>query len=56
MLPFFDDYLHAKNLQDRLTPSRDIDDERLMQSDWLPVFQTITEEPGYFPTRVFAES
>ena len=26
MLPFFDDYLHAKNLKDRLIPSGDIDD------------------------------
>ena len=33
MLPFFDDYLHVKNLRDRLTPSRDLDDQGILQSD-----------------------
>ena len=35
MLPFFDHYLHVKNLRDSLSPSRDIDDQRILQSDWL---------------------
>ena len=28
-----DDYLHAKNLRDRLIPARDIDDQRILQSN-----------------------
>ena len=34
MLPFFDDYLHAKNPRYRLIPSTDIDDQRILQFDW----------------------
>ena len=30
MLPFSDDYLHAKNLRYRLMPSRDIDDQTVL--------------------------
>ena len=33
VLPSLDDYLHAKNLKDRLNPSRDIGDYRILQSD-----------------------
>ena len=33
MLPSLDHYLHAKNLRYHLTHSRDIDDQRIMQSD-----------------------
>ena len=32
---FFDDYRHAKNLGDILIPSGDIDDQRILQSNWL---------------------
>ena len=35
MLLFSDDYLHAKNLRDPLIPSRDIDGQRILQSDWV---------------------
>ena len=31
MLPFFDDYLQAKNLRYRLIPSRDIHDTRRLK-------------------------
>ena len=34
MLPSFDKYLHAKNLKNQLIPSRDINDQRISQSDW----------------------
>ena len=33
MLPSFDDCLHAKNLRYQLIPSRNIDDQRILQSD-----------------------
>ena len=35
MQSFFDDYLHVKNLRYQLIPSRDIDDQRIMQPDWI---------------------
>ena len=38
MLPSLDEYAHAQNLRDRLIPSRDIDDQRILQSDWLRSF------------------
>ena len=34
---FFDNYILAKILRDRLIPSRDIDDQ-MQQSDWLGAF------------------
>ena len=34
MLPSLNDYFHAKLLRYRLIPSRDIDDQRILQSDW----------------------
>ena len=34
MLPFFHNYLHAKDLRYSLIPSRYIDDQRILQSDW----------------------
>ena len=34
MLASLDDYHHAKNLSDRLVPSRDINDQRIRQFDW----------------------
>ena len=34
ILPFYD-YFHAKNLRDSSSPSRDTDDQRILQSDWL---------------------
>ena len=33
MLLSLDNYLHAINLKDRLAPSRDIDDQKILQSD-----------------------
>ena len=30
--------LHAKNLRDQFIPSRDIDDQTILQSDWLSTF------------------
>ena len=33
MLPSFNDCLHAKNLRYQLIPSRNIDDQRILQSD-----------------------
>ena len=34
MLPFFNDYLYAKNLRYWLIPSTDIDDQRILECDW----------------------
>ena len=34
MLRSLDDYLHAKNLRNCWISSRDIDDQRILQSDW----------------------
>ena len=34
MLISFDDYLHAEKLRHKLTLSQDIDDQRILQSDW----------------------
>ena len=34
MLPFFDDYLHAKNLRYQLILFKEIDYQRILQSDW----------------------
>ena len=50
MLPFFYDYVHAKNLWDQLTSSRDIDDQRILQSDWLKVFYVIMKKNNRFFT------
>ena len=54
MLPFFYDYVHAKNLWDQLTSSRDIDDQRILQSDWLKVFYIIMKKNPDF-SQAFAE-
>ena len=35
MLHFFNDYLIAKKLRYRLIPSRDIDNQRILQSNWM---------------------
>ena len=35
MLHLFDDYLHARNLRDWLILFRDIDDQIILQSDWI---------------------
>ena len=53
MLPYFDVYLHAKNLRDYLIPCRGIDDQRILQSDWLRAFKAITEEPDFSQTCCF---
>ena len=56
MLPSLDKYLHAKNLRYQLIFSRDINDQRILQSDWLRTFLAITEDL-IFPRYVtFAES
>ena len=34
MLPFFDDCLHEK-IRDQVIPYRDINDQRILQSDWM---------------------
>ena len=39
--PFFDDYLYTKNTRDRLIPSGDIDDQIILQSDWLKALKVI---------------
>ena len=56
MLPFRDDYLHALNLRYRLIPSRNIDDQRILQSDWLRAFCVITVEPDFLRHILYAES
>ena len=47
MLPFFGDYLNAKNMSDPFGPSSYIDGQRILQSDWLGAFLAITEEPDF---------
>lgn len=47
ILNLFDDYLHAKDLRDLLTPSGDIDEQKIQQSDRLRAFQAINEEPNF---------
>ena len=54
MLRFFYDYVNAKNLWDQLTSSRDIDDQRILQSDWLKVFYIIMKKTPDF-SQAFAE-
>ena len=38
MIPFIDGYLHVKNLRDHFITSKDIDDQRTMQSGCLRAF------------------
>ena len=35
MLPSSGNYLHAKNLRYQLLPIRDVDDQKILQSDWM---------------------
>ena len=35
MLQMLEDYLRAKNLKSHWISSRDIDDQRILQSDWM---------------------
>ena len=49
-------YLHAKNLRHRSIPSRDIGDQRILQSDWLRAFLAIIEEPDFFQTCGFGRT
>ena len=54
---FFVNYLYEKNLmmkKDRLILSRDIDDPRMLQYDWLSAFQVITEEADFSQTFGFS--
>ena len=44
MLPSFNNYPYGKNLRDRLIHSSYIDDQRILQSDWLRAFKAISEE------------
>ena len=39
--------LHAKNLRYRLIPSRDNDDQKRLQTDWLTAFKHLTEKPDF---------
>ena len=50
MLSSLDDpifHLYAKNLRYWLIPSRDIDNQRILQRDWLRALTIITEEPDF---------
>ena len=53
MLLFFGDYPHAKNLRYFFVHFRYVNDQRILQSDWLRVFLSITEEPDFSETRGF---
>ena len=35
MLPSSGNYLHVKNLRYQLIPIRDVDDQKILQSDWM---------------------
>ena len=50
MLPFLGDYLHAKSLRYWLIPSRNVDDQRIPQSDLTTAFR-----PLMFWTRIFPD-
>ena len=41
------------NIRYRLVPSRDVDNHRILQSDWLRAFWTTTEEPNFSQTCSF---
>ena len=49
-LPFMDVYQHAKNQSEGSTPSRDVSDQRFLQSDWSRAFWAITREPDFSET------
>ena len=49
MLHSHDDYLHATNPRYGLIPSKDIDDQIIMQSDWWRAFRPITEDSRFIP-------
>ena len=55
MLLFSDDHLRAKNLRDCLIPSRDINNRRILQSDWLRSFQAIPEKPYFYQAYRYAK-
>ena len=50
LLPFMDVYLHAKNQSDISTPSRDINNQRILQSDWPRAFWPKTRQPEFSQT------
>ena len=45
LLPYYRPYLHGKNLRYHLNPSRYIDYQRILKSDWTWAFWPITYEP-----------
>ena len=53
MLLLFDDYCHAKNLRYHLIAFRDIDNQRILQSNWLRAFYAITGKPDFFQKGAF---
>ena len=50
MLPSIDGYLDERKREYWLMPSRDIGDQRILQSNWLKEHQAITQEPGFAKT------
>ena len=50
MLPSIDGYLDESKIEYWLMPSRDIGDQRILQSNWLKEHQAITQEPGFSKT------
>ena len=49
MLPSLDDYLHVKKL--KCLPSKGMDDQRILQSDWLRAFWT-----RFFPDKQLSQN
>ena len=47
MLPLLDEYLHAKNHVYPYIPSRNIDELKLWQSDWMWAFWYTTFEVAF---------
>lgn len=47
MLLFLGDYLHAPNKMYRCFPPRDIDDQRILRSDWMRAFWPVTCQTNF---------
>ena len=47
MLLFLGDYLHAPNKMYRCFPPRDIDDQRILRSDWIRSFWPVTCQTNF---------
>ena len=50
LLPFMDVCQHAKYQNKTSSPSRDISNQRILQSDWLKTFLALTREPDFSQT------